>query len=146
MSPQMSVDPGLTFLRRFSSRLLPLDHVFLRDRLRNAATYDRIAGYFRSSIFEVAAEEIAQINRVRIVCNSDLDPDDLWTSQALRDQALVARWWDAGVSLPRMISAPAGEGQHRRPPKIVASSESLCAEIEQSSCNTLALNQAAGRP
>src|SRR5437764_9223747 len=97
----MPVDPGPPFLRRFSSRLQRLNHVFLRDRLRDAATYDRIAGYFRSSIFEVAAEEIAQIDRVRIVCNSDLDPDDLRTSQALRDQALAARWWDAG---PRELS------------------------------------------
>src|SRR5262245_61853757 len=83
-------------LRRFSSRRERLDHVFLRERLRNAIAYDRIAGYFRSSIFEVAAEEIGRIDRVRIVCNSDLDPDDLRTSQAMREQALVARWWEGG--------------------------------------------------
>jgi superfamily II DNA or RNA helicase len=83
-------------LRRFSSRRERLDHAFLRDRLREAVSYDRIAGYFRSSIFEVAAEEIARIDRVRIVCNSDLDPDDLRTSQAVREQALVARWWEGG--------------------------------------------------
>ena len=106
----MSPDASPIFMRRFSSRLQPLDHVFLRDRLRNAANYDRIAGYFRSSIFEVAAEEIAQIDRVRIVCNSDLDPDDLRTSQALRDQALVARWWDAG---PRELSLEIDSLLHR---------------------------------
>jgi hypothetical protein len=87
-----------------------LDHAFLRDRLRNAATYDRIAGYFRSSIFEVAAEEIALIDRVRIVCNSDLDPADLRTSQAIRDQALVARWWDAA---PRDLSLEIDSLLHR---------------------------------
>src|ERR1700730_6485209 len=99
-----------SFLRRFSSRLQPLDHAFLRDRLRNAITYDRIAGYFLSSIFEVATEEIAQIDRVRIVCNSDLDPDDLRTSQAIRDQALVARWWDAA---PRDLSLEIDSLLHR---------------------------------
>jgi len=92
----MTSESPFPTLRRFSSRRERLDHAFLRDRLRDAATYDRIAGYFRSSIFEVAAEEIAKIDRVRIVCNSDLDPDDLRTSQAIREQALVARWWEGG--------------------------------------------------
>ena len=48
-------------LRRFSSRHKRLDHAFLNERLRNAKSYDRIAGYFRSSIFELVGEEIAQI-------------------------------------------------------------------------------------
>lgn len=103
------------FLKRFSSRRERLDHVFLRDRLRDAATYDRIAGYFRSSIFEVAAEEIARIDRVRIVCNSDLDPDDLRTSQAIRDQALIARWWDGSHGeLPLEIESLLHRSRYRR--------------------------------
>ena len=48
----------ITGLRRFSSRLTRLDHTFLRERLTGTIAYDRIAGYFRSSIFEVAAKEL----------------------------------------------------------------------------------------
>ncbi|MBV8522408.1 MAG: DEAD/DEAH box helicase family protein, partial [Acetobacteraceae bacterium] len=68
-------------------------HAFLRDRLRNARAYDRIAGYFRSSIFEVAAEELLTVGRVRVVCNSDLSPEDLKASQQARAQAMLQRWW-----------------------------------------------------
>ena len=102
-------------LRRFSSRRERLDHIFLRDRLRDAVSYDRIAGYFRSSIFEVAAEEIARIDRVRIVCNSDLDPDDLRTSQAIREQSLVARWWEGGRGeLPLEIESLLHRARYRK--------------------------------
>lgn len=102
-------------LNRFSSRLERLDHAFLRERLRNAQSYDRIAGYFRSSIFEVAAEEISRIDRVRVVCNSDLDPDDLRTSQLVREQALVARWWEGGRGeLPLEIESLLHRTRYRR--------------------------------
>ena len=53
-------------IRRFSSRVGRLSHVFLKDRLQGAKEYRRIAGYFRSSIFELAGEEIAGIDHVRI--------------------------------------------------------------------------------
>jgi superfamily II DNA or RNA helicase len=111
----MTPEPIPPTVRRFSSRRERLDHVFLRDRLRDASSYDRIAGYFRSSIFEVAAEEIARIDRVRIVCNSDLDPDDLRTSQAIREQALVARWWEGGRGeLPLEIESLLHRTRYRR--------------------------------
>ena len=64
-------------ISRFSSRNQRLSHVFLKDRLQGAETYDRIAGYFRSSVFDLIHEEISTIGRVRIVCNADLDPRDL---------------------------------------------------------------------
>ena len=35
-------------IRRFSSRRKRLVHTFLAETLRNAKSYDRIAGYFRS--------------------------------------------------------------------------------------------------
>ncbi|MDW8396569.1 MAG: hypothetical protein RMM31_10050 [Anaerolineae bacterium] len=41
-------------LRRFSSRRQQLSHTFLQDRLRGARAYRRIAGFFRSSVFELA--------------------------------------------------------------------------------------------
>ena len=62
---------------RFSSRRQRFDHAFLRAKLKNAKSYKRIAGYFRSSIFELVGEELAAIPQVRIVCNSELDTVEL---------------------------------------------------------------------
>jgi hypothetical protein len=53
-------------INRFSSRRQRLDHAFLADRLRGAKSYKRIAGYFRSSIFELVGEEIASIPKVQV--------------------------------------------------------------------------------
>ncbi len=82
-------------LSRHSSRRLHLDQSVLVQRLEDAVSYDRIAGYFRSSLFEVAGEAITRVNGpVRIVCNSDLDPQDLITAAAA--QAALRRSWCAG--------------------------------------------------
>jgi len=122
--------------RRFSSRIERLDHAFLRDRLRGAKQYDRIAGYFRSSIFEVAAEELQSIARVRIVCNSDLNPDDLRASKEARASAMLQRWWSDGAQgssiemdtllrgnryarLKQMLQARDGNGQPRVEIKVI---------------------------
>ena len=48
-------------LERYSSRRNRLDLEVLNKRLDGAASYDRIAGYFRSSLFEVAGEAINQV-------------------------------------------------------------------------------------
>jgi len=82
-------------LQRHSSRLNRLDQSVLTQRLRGAVSYDRIAGYFRSSLFEVAGEALASVaGPVRIICNSDLDPQDLVTAAAA--QAALRRSWCAG--------------------------------------------------
>ena len=82
-------------LNRYSSRRNRLDQVVLNQRLAGAVSYDRIAGYFRSSLFEVAGEAIAKVaGPVRIICNSDLDPQDLVTAAAA--QAALRRSWCAG--------------------------------------------------
>ena len=82
-------------LQRHSSRLNRLDKSVLAQRLRGAISYDRIAGYFRSSLFEVAGEALASVaGPVRIICNSDLDPQDLVTAAAA--QAALRRSWCAG--------------------------------------------------
>jgi hypothetical protein len=47
-------------VRRLSSRRQPLDRSFLNNRRTGAASYDRIAGYFRSSVFEIAGEAYEQ--------------------------------------------------------------------------------------
>jgi hypothetical protein len=65
-------------LRRFSSRLERLSRGFLDNRLNGAIAYDRIAGYFRSSVFEIAGEAFDKIDGpIRIVCNSGLDVSDV---------------------------------------------------------------------
>ena len=48
-------------LRRFSSRRKPLSGSFLNERLAGATGYERIAGYFSSSILEVAGERIESV-------------------------------------------------------------------------------------
>ena len=87
-------------ISRFSSRNRETLLVFLKDRLNGAVTYDRIAGYFRSSIFELVHEEISKIDKVRIVCNADIDPHDFDVardSQMIMDRLQIARWHEQGV-------------------------------------------------
>src|SRR5688572_23541448 len=82
-------------LQRHSSRRHRLDQAVLNQRLDGAVSYDRIAGYFRSSLFEVAGEAIAKVTGpVRIICNSELDPQDLITAAAA--QAALRRSWCSG--------------------------------------------------
>lgn len=82
-------------LQRHSSRRNRLDQAVLTKRLDGAVSYDRIAGYFRSSLFEVAGEAITKVaGPVRVICNSDLDPQDLITAAAA--QAALRRSWCAG--------------------------------------------------
>ncbi len=82
----------MSTINRFSSRCQRLDQAFLADRLRGANSYKRIAGYFRSSIFELVGEEIAAIPKVQIVCNSELDAADVAVSKHVRETALKERW------------------------------------------------------
>ena len=82
-------------IQRHSSRRTRLDQSVLSQRLTGAASYDRIAGFFCSSLFEVAGEAINSVTGpVRIICNSDLDPQDLITAAAA--QAALRRSWCAG--------------------------------------------------
>ncbi len=77
---------------RHSSRRTPLDVSVLTQRLAGAVSYDRIAGYFRSSLFEVAGEAVQNVSGVvRIICNSELDPQDVVTAAAA--QAALRRSW-----------------------------------------------------
>lgn len=82
-------------LKCHSSRRNRLDHAVLNQRLEGAVSYDRIAGYFRSSLFEVAGEAIAKVTGpVRIICNSDLDQQDIVTAAAA--QAALRQSWCSG--------------------------------------------------
>src|ERR1039457_4857792 len=90
-------------INRFSSRRRRLDHAFLAKRLKGAKSYIRIAGYFRSSIFELVGEEIAGIAGVRIVCNSELDAADVAISQHVRETALKERWNEAPAEVEALL-------------------------------------------
>lgn len=82
-------------MRFHSSRRTQLAKSVLNDRLLGAASYDRIAGYFRSSLFEVASEALDAIaGPVRIICNSELNPEDIKTAAAA--QAAIRKSWCAG--------------------------------------------------
>lgn len=92
------------WLRRFSSRETRLDHSVLRDQLRGAVSYDRIAGYFRSSVLEVAGEEIEAVTgSVRVVCNADLNPDDI---RAARAAAIAKEWMDVPPEMDSLLNRP----------------------------------------
>ncbi len=65
-------------INRFSSRKTDLGKQYLVDRLQGAVSYDRIAGYFCSSVLEIAGEAMDNIKgKVRIICNSGLVPEDV---------------------------------------------------------------------
>lgn len=70
-------------INRYSSRREKLDNSFLTKKLSGARSYDRIAGYFSSSILEVAGEAIENVSgKVRIVCNSGVTREEVQTAKA----------------------------------------------------------------
>ena len=73
-------------INRYSSRKEKLDESFLNKKLKNAKSYDRIAGYFRSSILELSGEDLENIEgKVRVICNSDLNIEDVKTAIAAQN-------------------------------------------------------------
>lgn len=55
---------------------------FLSERLAGAIAYDRIAGYFDSSLFELAGEAFEGVRgTIRVVCNSDIRAADQATAE-----------------------------------------------------------------
>src|SRR5215831_17964532 len=93
----------MTEINRFSSRRQRLDRAFLSAKLKGAKSYKRIAGYFRSSIFELVGEEITAIPHVRIVCNSELDAADVTVSKHVRETALKERWNEAPAEVEALL-------------------------------------------
>ncbi|HRC79891.1 MAG TPA: phospholipase D-like domain-containing protein [Sedimentibacter sp.] len=68
-------------ISRYSSRRNNLGESFLNEKLKNAVNYDRIAGYFCSSILEIAGESIESLSgKARIICNSNLKSEDVKTA------------------------------------------------------------------
>ena len=82
-------------MQRYSSRRKGLDRDFINQKLKGAVSYDRIAGFFRSSILEVAGEALEKLDgSIRVVCNSDLSVQDVETAKAAR--TAIRRSWCAG--------------------------------------------------
>ncbi|WP_442754264.1 helicase-related protein [Methylocystis sp. JAN1] len=94
---------------RHSSRLAPLKDV-LADRMSRARRYFRIAGYFRSSLLEIVEEELSQIDEIKVVCNGELDPNDVKVAKAAAEgrdavaKALISRWEQDQTSLDNLLS------------------------------------------
>lgn len=102
-------------IRRFSSRRQHLDRSFLADRLKEAQSYDRIAGYFSSSLLELVGEEIDTISgKIRVICNSNLHPLDVQTAKA----AKIALWKSWAGSSPETLlseaSVPVTQNRFKR--------------------------------
>lgn len=93
----------MDWLRRFSSRRQRLDEAFLNAKLRGARAYRRIAGYFRSSIFELVGEELAQVPSVQVVCNSELEAADLAVARHARETALKERWFAVAPEVEALL-------------------------------------------
>jgi len=97
-------------LQRYSSRRARLTG-FLPGLLEGATGYDRIAGYFNSSILEVAGESLETLaagTTVRVICNSELDPLDVATARAA--QGAMFRQWCAALpeDIPEGLCARLG--------------------------------------
>ncbi|MGL5872964.1 MAG: hypothetical protein ACRC2R_11460 [Xenococcaceae cyanobacterium] len=77
-------------MQRYSSRRKGLDKDFINQKLKGAVSYDRIAGFFRSSILEVAGEALEKLDgTIKVVCNSDLSLQDVETAKAANKQSAV---------------------------------------------------------
>ena len=90
-------------IRRFSSRTHRLDASFLMQHLAGGRSYKRIAGYFTSSLFEVAGEALEHIPEVKIVCNVDIHPDDLKVAQ-LRESKMLGRWNERALEAEALLN------------------------------------------
>lgn len=90
-------------LHRYSSRRASLYEEFLKKRLAGARRYHRIAGYFQSSLLELASAELAAVPEVRIVCNTEVSADDVRTVRLATgarrrelQEGLLRLIWNAG--------------------------------------------------
>ncbi|MEH7076211.1 phospholipase D-like domain-containing anti-phage protein [Neobacillus drentensis] len=81
-------------IQRYSTRREAISASLLTNRLQNAKSYNRIAGYFSSSILEVAGEALEKMEgKTRVICNSGLDIKDVETAR-LAQSAMRREWCD----------------------------------------------------
>lgn len=106
-------------LNRHSSRRASLYNSFLKPRLSGALRYDRIAGYFQSSLLELANETLTAIPRIRIVCNTEVSAEDVKTVRMATgprrkelEGELLRLAWNAG-HFPHLVEVHGGPAQQR---------------------------------
>jgi hypothetical protein len=92
-------------IQRFSSRTHRLDKTVLTDYLKQARRYHRIAGYFTSSLFEIAGEYLDGIDEVRIVCNSDVRSEDIKVAK-IQESKLLGRLNSLPVEAESLLNKP----------------------------------------
>lgn len=95
----------LSPIQRFSSRIHRLDETLLTNYLQQARRYHRIAGYFTSSLFEIAGEQIQDIEDVRIVCNSDVRSEDIRIAK-IQESKLLGRLHRLPVEAEALLNRP----------------------------------------
>lgn len=82
-------------INRYSTRGGNIGRSFLYDKLVGAKAYDRIAGYFSSSIIEAAGDAIEKMRGCcRLVCNSQMKAVDVKTA-TVAINALRREWCSA---------------------------------------------------
>ena len=92
-------------IQRFSSRTQRLDHTVLTDYLKAARRYHRIAGYFTSSLFEIAGEYLEGIDEVKIVSNSDVRSEDVKVAKVCESK-LLGRLNSLPVEAESLLNKP----------------------------------------
>ncbi len=92
-------------IQRYSSRTHRLDQTVLTQYLKQAKRYHRIAGYFTSSLFEVAGEQLDSIEAVRIVCNSDVRSEDIKVAK-IQEAKLLGRLNSLPVEAESLLNRP----------------------------------------
>lgn len=81
----------------------------LSSRLAGARRYDRIAGYFRSSLLDVAGEALEGVGKIRVVCNGELDANDVAVAKAAKAgsaavaRTLAGRWQEGEDRLDTLL-------------------------------------------
>jgi len=90
-------------IQRYSSRTHRLDQTMLAAHLKDAKKYHRIAGYFTSSLFEIAAEALDDIEDIRIVCNSDVRAEDIKIAR-VQEAKLLGRLNSQAVEIDSLLN------------------------------------------
>ncbi|MBE9176755.1 helicase [Synechocystis salina LEGE 06155] len=96
----------MTFsIHRYSSRTHRIDHSVLVEHLKGAKRYHRIAGYFTSSLFEIAGEYLENIEEVKIVCNSDVRAEDIRVAK-VQEAKLLGRLNNVPIEAETLLNRP----------------------------------------
>lgn len=81
---QAGVLEPLSGVERHSALSGPLIDTFLRRRIRGATELTRISGYFRSTLFHAIRDDLSDLQKIRLLCNAELDPRDIITAQCAK--------------------------------------------------------------